>query len=221
VFGVPKVKCRYSGLHVARSARLDIVTSRVSDLARYTEAASEPEAQQWLGWRPEELAQDELGLRADPLDGGQQVVRLSLDFLFFAGIERTTGDLVAGIQVYRANDGSRAVGGTVSRPYRGKGYGREALAVVCELAHRHFGIARLTAGCEATNLASRAWLTSCGFRQTAGPATHVLPNGRQIDSLWWERTDPRAKSRCMGLTQVPGTRCAPSPGKVHDTEGAR
>lgn len=195
------VLCSPGRPHVAESARLSIVTGRYSDMARWSELASEPEAQRWLGWRVEHCHPARLGEVADPVTSRQPVMRPSRSLLFFAGIHRDTDCLVVGVTVERVN-GVCELGGAVHRSYRGQGYGREALGVVCDLAHRHFGIDRLRAGCERANTASRRWLTGAGFVTAAGPANHTLPDGRVISSLWFERFDPSARTACDQLRPV-------------------
>jgi hypothetical protein len=46
-------------------------------------------------------------------------------------------------------------------------------------------------------LASLRWLASCGFVGYDAPRRHILPNGREVESLWWHRTDR------FGQTPVP------------------
>jgi hypothetical protein len=131
----------------------------------------------------------------------------------FLARDRGTGALIADISLYQAPTGGYLIGGNVDRNHRGHGYGREALGIVCDIAHRHLGIADLSAGCETTNVASRRWLASCGFLPVAGPARHVLPNGRVIQSCWWRRSRP-ATRRCRNAPSTGPLPAAPAHRRV-------
>lgn len=185
--GVPRLKCRLGGLHEARSTRLTVTTARLTDWLA-TSALMDDEARHWQGGTPERLTPDAALLAADP-------VVWHKDFTVFVGRDRRTGTLVSSISLYRI-DGRYHIGGTVGADYRKQGIGREALEPVCSFAHRHVGIGVLTAGCEATNVASRRWLASCGFAIVEASGTHVLPNGRVIESCSWLRADVSARRRC-------------------------
>ena len=193
----PLLVCRADDLHVAESPRLWIVTSRVTDLARWMRVtADDPQAgEDWPAEYLQQARQITLGPVADPLDSEQPLLPVDSNFLFFAGIDRLTGHLVAGLTV-TSSDGVSEIGGGVHHDYRAQGYGREVLDVACGLVHRHFGIARLVAGCEVSNLASQRWLAGAGFTSASGPPTHTLANGRVIQSMWWERVDPDPELRC-------------------------
>ncbi len=183
------VECRFGGDHVVSSARLHVVAARWTEYVRSIRLSRDAEAQHWLGCDPaEELSKAPL-LQHDPL-------LLTSDTLMFVGLEKRSGHLVASITLTRETEGCYDVGGVVDPDVRGQGFGRETLEAVCHMAHRHFGIARLRAGCETTNVASQRWLTSCGFERTDGPQNHVLSNGRTIESLWWHRVDATARRRC-------------------------
>ncbi|WBB70725.1 GNAT family N-acetyltransferase [Micromonospora sp. WMMD812] len=174
-----------------------IVTSRMSDVARWARAVADGPVEN-CGWPAEYLHQARqipLGPIADPLDSEQPLLPVDPNYLFFAGIDRLTRHLVAGLTVASSN-GVSEVGGAVHRDYRAQGYGNEMLDMVCALVHRHFGIARLVAGCEATNVASQRWLAKSGFVPASGPPTHTLPNGRVIQALWWDRVDHDPELRC-------------------------
>jgi RimJ/RimL family protein N-acetyltransferase len=196
------VTCRRDGLHVATSPRLWIVTNRLFDLARYSELAREPEAQRWLGWRPEDFIPLRPGMMAWPIWQPQPMVPPEMSIMLFAGIHRVTNVMVGAVSIDRS--GGRAdVGGVVAGDHRGQGFGTEILRAACTVAHRHFGIPRLTAGCEAANVASRRWLTRSGFNAVPGPPTHTLPDGRVIESVWWDSVDADAALTCRQLLPKP------------------
>ena len=174
-----------------------VVTSRASDFLRWIRVmADDPDG--GPDWPARELRRARritLDPIADPIDSPQALMRVDPNLLFFAGIDRDTDHLVSGLMV-NSSTGESEIGGGVHVDYRRQGYGHEMMDMVCRLVHRHFGIARLVAGCEETNAASRAWLAGSGFSLTSGPAAHKLPNGRVIRALWWEHVDPDPQLRC-------------------------
>jgi RimJ/RimL family protein N-acetyltransferase len=148
------------------------------------------DSQHWLGSGPADVLKDISAVGTlDPL-----LIRPA--YQAFVGFEAQTGYALAAITLTRCDDGVYEVGGVVDPAFRGEGYGREVLAAVCALAHQHFGFVQLRAGFESTNLASLHWLASCGFVGFDAPRRHILPNGREVESLWWHRTDRSARRRC-------------------------
>jgi RimJ/RimL family protein N-acetyltransferase len=191
--GPAGLTCRVGGEHTLPTARLVLTVARWSDQILALQLARDEQAQHWLGWSPETYAgQADLIRPSDPL-------LLGTDGLVFVARDRITGRLVVDISLIPRPLGEYDIGGKVDPDLRGQGYGTEAMLAACDLAHRHFGIMHLRAGCETTNEASRRWLVRCGFVPTAGPARHTLPNGRVIDSLWWAHVDPAAKVRCRSF----------------------
>jgi RimJ/RimL family protein N-acetyltransferase len=218
LFGQHRRRCRRYGLHIVRTNRLWVVSARHSDFARYVELASEPRAQHWLGWPQEDLRFGDPMARAEPFsdyNSRTDMMWPGRPELFFAAIERRSRRVVAGIgiiQVPRPALRSFEIGGAVHADFRGRDYGTEAMSAVLRLAHRHFGLSRLLAGCERDNHASARWLAKSGFVRAGGSATHVLPNGREIEALRWVRQFPPAEVRCPWLSwSVP----APLPGVGH------
>jgi RimJ/RimL family protein N-acetyltransferase len=195
--GGPAVLCRPDGLHVAEAPRLWIVTNRVSDYARWLRmVAEDPLAgADWPASVRGDLADAPPGDVADPLDSDQPMLPADPRQLFVAGLDRRDNTLVAGITV-TAVTGVSEIGGVVHRDRRGQGLGREALEAACGLLHGHFGVARLTAGCEEDNTASRRWLAGAGFTPAAGAPTYRLATGRVTRPLWWERVDRQAERLC-------------------------
>jgi RimJ/RimL family protein N-acetyltransferase len=202
VFGQRRHMCREYGLHIARTNRLWIVSARHSDFARYRELASDPEAQHWLGWPEEDRRQGDSGMVAapwDPANNREDVMTPGKPELFFAAVDRPTRRVVAGIGMaehYVRGLRWFDIGGVVHADFRGRGCGSEAMRAVIRLAHKHFGVYRIYAGCERANVASARWLAGAGFAPTPGVPKWVLPNGREIDSLWWARELPLTRSRC-------------------------
>ncbi|MFF5171760.1 GNAT family N-acetyltransferase [Micromonospora sp. NPDC000089] len=192
------VSCRRDGLHVVETSRLRIVTNRVTDMLRYQQLSSEPQAQQWLGWRPEDLPSTRTSMLAGSIWTPQPMIPPDAPYLLFAGVHRLTNVMVGAVTIDRSADRAD-IGGVMGRNHRGQGLGSEMLQTVRVIAHRHFGISRLTAGCEATNHASRNWLTRSGFTMIDGSPNHTLPNGRVIQAIWWESTDQGAAIACKQL----------------------
>ena len=85
------------------------------------------------------------------------------------------------------------------KEFRGRGLGTEFLSEVMCLAHRHFGLRRVLAGCERDNAASIRWLNKSGFSPADGPETYLLDNGREVKCVWWQHVDERARLRCRLL----------------------
>lgn len=196
--GVSTLTCRAGGAHQARTARLTVTTARLSDMS-YVHGLADESARHWLGWGPAPAAAEFEGLAGDPLLWAGA-------FMKFLARDLRTGVPVASVSLYLDGDGRYQVGGVVGDGHRGLGYGREALDLVCRIAHRHLGIADLAACCEITNQASRRWLSSCGFLPVDGPGVFKLPNGRTIEACWWSRSGAarlRCRNRPLGGIGVP------------------
>jgi len=123
-----------------------------------------------------------------------------LQLLHFAGVDRATSTMLGAMTVELGKD-PVDIGGIIDIGRRGQRFGTELLRTVRVIAHRHYGIPRLIAGCEASNDAGRAWLTRSGLTRTHGPDTHTLPNGRRIQATWWESTDPYATIACRSRSR--------------------
>ncbi|MDP9795432.1 GNAT superfamily N-acetyltransferase [Catenuloplanes nepalensis] len=197
VISRPAVTCRPNDLHVLETERLWIVTSRATDYVRWLRiAVDDPEsAPDWPEHVVAQARQVAIGSVADPVDASQPGLPVDPDWLFLAGVHRETRELVSSLSVFSRNRASE-IGGSVRYGYRGQGYGHETLVAACALAHRHFGIARLVAGAEPSNTASRRWLAGAGFTSATGPPRVKLGNGRTIEALWWEHVDRDAELRC-------------------------
>ncbi|MBM0227962.1 MULTISPECIES: GNAT family N-acetyltransferase [Micromonospora] len=192
--GVPGLSCK-GATHRIRSARLEIAVARVRDLLDFAEMEDE-EMRYWQGVSQEAAVAGLAGLPPD-------VPVWTREAAAFTARERSTGRLVGSFSLYVQPGRQMHVGGSVVADARGRGYGREALELVCAIAHRHLGLCHLVARCEAANVASRRWLMSAGFAQVAGDPRHVLPDGRAVQALWWQRSDPRSRRRCASF-QAPG-----------------
>ncbi|MEU2616220.1 GNAT family N-acetyltransferase [Micromonospora sp. NPDC007271] len=185
--GVPGLSCRGSA-HTIRSARLRLSVARVRDVIEFS-AAEDEVMRQRHGFSYAAWVQALAGLDPDAL-------LWTPDLAMFVARTRDTGRLVADLSLYTRPGRQVHVGGSVVAGARGRGYGREALELACVVAHRHLGLRYLGAACEADNVASGRWLMSAGFVRISGAPTHVLPDGREVESLWWLHEDPRARRRC-------------------------
>lgn len=156
-------------------------------------AASDPEAQRWLGWPSQAVLPERRLERYLARPAGQGVFPsrryLAGPQLHLVAIDLAEGRIAGGIGV---NRDSGEIGGWLAPRFRGHGLGVGLFAGAAEFAHRHLGIRRVIAGTETTNAACVAALTGAGFTPTAGPNIHTLPNGRDISSRWFlhETTRP-------------------------------
>lgn len=175
---------------------------RGSDELAGRRLSCDEEAQRWLGW-PEEELHFEMPPDIEEVDLRCVIVSASYSGMGFTGLEAASGRTIGHLTLHR-NGEAFEIGGTVLRETRGQGFGTELMKAACLMAHRHFGIYDLRAGCEATNAASMRWLAKSGFTQVPGPARHTLPNGRVIDSLWWVNSDPKATRECAYVVAEPG-----------------
>ena len=198
MFSLTLPACRYTGLHVYRTRRMWVVSARADDVRRGYSLLTDPDAQQWFGWTQEQIG-DYPRLPDGPvrdLRNIADVMRPDPNELYFIGIHRRSRRVATWTSLGRQENGSYQVGVAVGPDFRGRRYGREGLRAVCSMAHRHFGIRDLTAGSESTNVPVSRVLAAAGFRRTDGPATHVLPNGREISSVWWIRSARLVRHAC-------------------------
>lgn len=188
--------CARTGMHVSRRHRLLVVSARTVDYWRHNEFAADPEALHWLGWDPAVVT-----VTGQPLVARQPIVRTEWamppthDRINFTAIDRATLALAGQLGI-RREGGDHHVGGVMRKEFRGRGLGTEFLSEVMRLAHKHFGIRRVLAGCERDNAASVRWLTKSGFLPARGPETYLLDNGREVKTVWWQHVDERSRLRC-------------------------
>jgi RimJ/RimL family protein N-acetyltransferase len=179
-------RCGFGGFHSAAGPRLELTIPRRRELLDVWGQLADAEARFRLGWGEDGpwVEQDD----TDPMviaDEGAE----------FVGRDPQTGAVIVSVGFGRS-DGFMEVGGLVHPSFRRLGYGREALDLVCAIAHQHFGIVELRAKCETDNEASRRWLASAGFLPVDTPIVHTLPDGRQMAATVWRRLDPTAQRRC-------------------------
>ena len=185
--------CR-RGYHVLLTAQLRLQTPTRRDLAIMRAAASDPEAQRWLGWPGNQLIpepeRDRL-LAMEPRHGRGRPGYLDHWLL---AVDRGSG-LAAGAA---ALDVDRLeAGGWLAPAFRGHGLGAELFAAIARFGHDHLGVTRVRAGTEPANVACVAALLAAGFGPAQGPQVHHLPNGRAVPARWFQH-DSGPSSRCEG-----------------------
>ncbi|MFB7112155.1 GNAT family N-acetyltransferase [Streptomyces sp. NPDC056291] len=198
--------------HTLRTERLLLYTPEtVLDLAAAA-AASDPEAQRWIGWVAGNVVTDRRvreavlqlhpgdtdSLRSSPVaqrllahpfeprpDQGETLIGVRLDDGRYAGFTEL-------------NPETGEIGGHLAPHARGQGLGAYLFRAAALLGHAHLGLQIVRAGHETANTASARALASAGFVADDGPPRHTLPNGREIDSRWLRHTAVGPTSRCRG-----------------------
>jgi RimJ/RimL family protein N-acetyltransferase len=173
---------------------LRLQSPSVQDWRAMAAAASDPQAQRWLGWTDQFLQQARMWtalLDMKPGQGRRLPSTLDGTQMRLAVIdpsERLAGSV-------DCNTGTGEVGGSLAPQFRGRGLGAALFGGAAEFAHHHLGIASILAGTDPGNVACIGALTAAGFVPTTGPGTHMLPNGRVVFSRWF-RHDSEQPARC-------------------------
>ncbi|MCO5992576.1 GNAT family N-acetyltransferase [Actinoallomurus rhizosphaericola] len=172
--------------------RLFLQTATLLDLNIAAAAASDPEAQRWLGWPPGGVILEDHRDRLLARRPGQgRPFRGPDDDVELVAIDRQSGLLAGSIGVRGAEGGEWEVGGYLAPRFRHQGLGTELFAGAAAFAHEHLGLAVVHAGAEVSNSASIGALLSAGFVPMAGPEHHELPDGRVIPSRWFRHESDR------------------------------
>lgn len=179
--------------HVLLTVHLRLQTPAVRDLAIMNAAASDAEAQQWLGWPEQQVLPAGHRDRLLTLEPGHRPgpSRYGDSWLLVA-VDRVTG-LVAGAAALNVR--TLEAGGWLAPGFRGHGLGAELFTAIAEFGHEHVGIATIRAGTETANAACVAALLAAGFGPARGPEVHRLPSGRAVQARWFQH-DTRLPARC-------------------------
>jgi RimJ/RimL family protein N-acetyltransferase len=191
--GIPL--CRRDG-HVLVVPGLRVQSPTLLDISIAMAAASDGQAQHWLGWRRESIVPEpdrHRLLRATP-EQGKLPEPEAEDGHELVAVDPELGRLVGYVT---CDARSNEIGGWLAPQFRGRGLGTVLFACAAELGHRHLGRSTVTAGTESGNKACIGALTAAGFTPMPGPETYTLPNGRQIASSWF-RHDSDRPTRCSG-----------------------
>ncbi|MFF5975489.1 GNAT family N-acetyltransferase [Streptomyces sp. NPDC012769] len=208
------------GHHVLRTARLVVRTPRDHlDEAIGEASSADAEAQRWLGYPAGSVfdgptAQFLLSIddsnRAERLRALRAHSRRQLTRPFVPGdrlprlpllaVEAATGRVVGMSSVTMD---TRTIGLQIAPAHRRQGLGHELVQATARIAHTHLGLEVVWAGTEASNDHCREALTTAGFVPCDGPARHTLPDGRVIDSVWYQHGMAET-SRCDTVPPDPG-----------------
>jgi RimJ/RimL family protein N-acetyltransferase len=164
--------------------RLRLQTPRALDLLGMSAAASDPQAQRWLGWPGKSVTtarrcQDQGFLDMPPGRGAKRHPK-GEDWLL-AAVD-PVGERLAAVSFDRKTG---EVGGWLAPQFRGRSLGADLFAGVAQFAHEHLGVPSVVAGTEASNAACIGALSAAGFIPVAGPETHALPDGRVVPARWF------------------------------------
>ena len=176
--GARSPRCRHSR-HRFHTERLVWCHPTGHDLLAASAAASDPQAQRWLGWPPEQLVAEQHRAALLARRPGTGTGWASDPWRLIA-IDRASGRLAGAASVNQEHQ----IGGWLGPQFRGRGLGRELFLGIATFAHHHLGIATVQAGTEPANTASLSALISAGFVATGRPTTHRLPDGRTVPAQW-------------------------------------
>jgi RimJ/RimL family protein N-acetyltransferase len=168
---------------------LRLQTPTVQDVRIMFAAASDPQAQRWLGWTSRDvIPQWDLEHQLARTAGRGRALSRAPGWRRLAAIDPTTGRVAGALGI---DEDTGEVGGWLAPRYRGRGLGSGLFAGAAEFAHHHLGIPNVTAGTETRNAACIAALVSAGFTPAAGPVTHSLPDGRVVPARWFRHQSAR------------------------------
>ena len=189
-----RIGCRW-GSHVVQMPRLKLQTLHALDVPGVLAAASDPQAQRWLGWADKAVTQARRWQEQGFLDvqPGRGFKRRVKDEDWLLAAVDPAGERLAG--AVRFNGQTGEVGGWLAPQFRGHSLGADLFAGAAEFAHQHLGIAAVIAGTETSNAACIGALSAAGFIPVAGPQTHALPDGRVTPARWF-RHESSSASYC-------------------------
>lgn len=182
------------GRHVVTTPRLALRSLTVADLPLAAAAASDPEAQRWLGWKREDLVAGEERDRLLSAPPGRGRARFGLPSRCvptgMLAVDPENG-LPAGILWLTPESPDLCeLGGYLAPSYRGRGLGAELFAAGLALAQGHLHFTEVRAGVQRENVRCARSLWRAGLDPASGPEKHVLPDGRVIPSDWYSSVVP-------------------------------
>ena len=188
----------WRGHHVVRMEHLRLQSPLRSDMAIMNAAASDPEAQRWLGWNKEAVIKDSLrdSLLARQPGRGRVVATETMALWDLIAVDEATGLLAGSVGGNRRNG---QVGGSLAPRFRGHHLGTELFAGAVQFVHYHLGEEHVYAGAEPANTAAVHALLAAGFTPIDGPASHRLPDGGAVPARWFQHVTGQT-ARCAGMT---------------------
>lgn len=161
-------------------------------------AGADPEAQRWQGNQADQVVPDadtrRALLRMRPGDATHRwTIRSNPELAepfepspempeLLVCVRRDTGRYAG----YFELDHDRGeIGGNLAPDHRGQGLGAELFLAAALFAHAHAGLPTVRAGTATANTACRRALERAGFTPTSGPPRHTLPDGRELESVWY------------------------------------
>ncbi|MFF7981975.1 GNAT family N-acetyltransferase [Streptomyces sp. NPDC007901] len=214
--------------HTLRTARLLLYSPESwLDLAAALAAASDPEAQHWLGWEEERVLGEQarealLALRpgdTDALRSSARIHRLLAhpiepgpDIVPLIGV-RTDDGRYAG--VIEMDPGSGQVTGWLAPHARDQAFAAELFGAAALLGHAHLGLRTVRAAYDPRHAETAQALSAARFVPDDSPPHHTLPNGREVDIRWVRHTAPAPTTRCRGAAPPPATRTEAAPANEH------
>lgn len=102
---------------------------------------------------------------------------------------RDTHEPIGAIDLFDFSPSARRaeMGQIIDAAYRGKGYAKEALQLVCEYAEQVLDLHQLYAYIFANNVAARQLYLNCGFREVATLEDWVFSNRKYYDVCLYQR----------------------------------
>ncbi|GAA3914612.1 hypothetical protein GCM10023084_77800 [Streptomyces lacrimifluminis] len=206
--GLPVPDACTPGRHALATRHLLLYTpvTQLDALAAIA-AGADPEAQRWHGNQAAQVVPDadtrRALLRLGPTGATPRgFIRSNPELAepfepspempeFMVCVRRDTGRYAGYLEL----DHDRGeIGGILAPDHRGQGLGAELFLAGAEFAHGHAGLPTVWAGTATANLACRRALERAGFVPAHGPARHTLPDGRELDSVWYQHEG--AASEC-------------------------
>lgn len=190
--------CGPRGHHVS-GPRLLLRPLRPGDVTDVAAAAADPEALHHLGFTHADRTWLLRRVRAmvDAVDLSGSM------YAQYAIVDRVSSKVVGTRTLVAQGDGLVVTGSWLHADVRGRGYGREALALLLHLAHDHLGIPVVVAGTSWDNAAALKQLASVGMVPYEHHAPFAAEDGRLIPTVWFAHA--AEASRCCPLLDPPST----------------